>query len=412
MKIVIKNGRVIDPANQCDQICDVVIENEKIITVGNLAGEISADKIIDATNKWVIPGIVDICCRPHMQHPHGTTLREEANAALKRGITTLCIPPDVDPVIEKRQNLSPQIYPFGALTTRLAGKTLSDLTALAQAGCIAFTNAQHPIVDLQVLKSCYDYAASFDLTVIIQPQDPWLGKGGIAHDGVVAMRLGLPGIPACAESIAIAQHLELIEVCNVRAHFTCLSSAAGVDLIATAKARGLKVTADTAMHQLHLTEMDVQTFDANCHVYPPLRSMEDCHALLAGVNDGTIDAICSDHRPLDSVAKLAPFGDTQPGISAIDTFLALGIHLVQQKKLDAWRLIKAISDGPARCFQLPNGTLSKGAMADLCIVDPNQYWVVSEEKLYSQGKNSPFKGWEIPGMVSHTIFQGDLVYGA
>lgn len=422
MKIAIKNGRIIDPANQLDKIADLAIAHGKIAHVGTLPIDFSPDKTIDAQNKWVIPGLVDVCCRPQVQHPQGATLHDEAFAAIQRGITSLCIPPDGDPIIDntastlrlKQQSdhRLPSIYPIGALTSQLSGTSIADLTALSQAGCIAFTNAQHPIVDLQILKNCYDYAATFDLLVIIQPQDSWLGKKGVAHEGFVATRLGLPGIPEVAETIAIAQHLLLVEQCNVRAHFTNLSTARGVQLIQEAKARGLKVSADTAMHLLHLTEVDVQFFDANCHVYPPLRSIEDCQGLLQGVANGTLDAICSDHRPLNMVAKLAPFGDTIPGMSTIDTYLALGLHLVHQKKLPLNRLIDALTYRPAQLFNLPAGTLSVDAAADICIIDPTQYWVVTEDSLLSKGKNTPFKQWEIPGQVTHTLSKGLLVHEA
>jgi len=422
MKIAIKKGRVIDPANHLDKIADLAVENGKITHVGELPADFHPEKIIDAEHKWVIPGLVDICCRPQVQHPHGTTLHDEALAAIKRGITSLCIPPDGDPIIDNTANALrlkqqsdhalPSIYPIGALTAQLAGTAIADLTALSQAGCVAFSNAQHPIVDLQILKHCYDYAASFDLLVVIQPQDYWLSKKGVAHEGFVATLLGLPGIPEVAETIAIAQHLLLIEQCNVRAHFTNLSTLRGVQQIQEAKARGLKVSADTAMHMLHLTEMDVKSFDANCHLYPPLRSIQDCEGLLQGVVNGTLDAICSDHRPLDTVAKLAPFGDTVPGISTIDTFLALGIHLVHQNKLPLNRLVDALTHRPAQLFNLPAGTLSVGAAADISIIDPSRYWVVNDSSLLSKGKNTPFKHWEIPGQVTHTLCKGLLVHEA
>ncbi len=420
MKIAIKHGRVICPANKIDTITDIAIENGKITHIGKLDPAFAAEKTIDAQNRWVLPGLVDICHRPQMQHPHGTTLQDEAVAALKRGITSLCIPPDGEPIVDntasvlrliKQGDISlPSIYPIGALTSRLEGESIADLTALMDAGCIALSNAQKPVKDLQILRNCYEYAASFNLPIVISPQDNHLAKNGVAHEGVVATRLGLPGIPYTAETIAVAQHLLLIEQCGVRAHFTCLSSAAGVAQIREAKAKGLQVSADTAMHMLHLTEMDVSSFDANCHLYPPLRSIRDQEALLQGVIDGTLDAISSDHRPLETIAKLAPFGDTEPGLSALDTYLSLGIHLVHQKKLDVTTLIHALTHRAATLFQLPAGTLSVNACADICIVDPEHYWAVGDSRMHSKGKNSPFKSWEIPGLVTHTILKGNLVY--
>lgn len=419
MKIAIKNGQVIDPFSGLNGITDIMIDRGKIVQIGHSL-DFTADKIIDATNLTVTPGLIDVCCRPQMLHPHGTTITQEAFTALKRGITSLCIPPDGDPILDSAANVLrliqqgshslPRLYPIGALTTSLKGKLIADLTALAHSGCIAFTNAQKPIKDLGILRHAYDYAASFDLLLVIQPQDPWLTQGGVAHEGINATHLGLPGIPEIAETVAIAQHLLLIEQTGVRAHFTCLSSKQGVEQIRKAKAKGLPITADTAMHSLHLIDTDIDVFDANCHLYPPLRDENDKLGLIAGVMDGTIDTICSDHRPLDSIAKLAPFGDTTPGMSALDTFLGLGLLLVEEKKLTLNKLIEALTRNSAQIFNLPTGKLSKGAPADLCIFDTHRHWVVSESLLYSKGKNTPFKNYKLPGKITHTLLGGKILY--
>ncbi|MFI4938086.1 MAG: dihydroorotase [Candidatus Berkiellales bacterium] len=420
MKIIIKKGRVIDPANQVDKIADIAIENGKIIKIAEDIKNFTADQTIEAANLWVIPGLVDSCCRPQMLHPHGTTLVHEAKAALQRGITSLCVPPDGNPIVDEPASVMrltkqgdetlPALYAYGALTSGLKGKTIADLTLLAEAGCVAFTNAQEPIKSLRMLRQCYDYAVSFNLLCIIQPQDPWLSDERVAHEGIQATLLGLPGIPESAETISIAQHLLLIEQSGVRAHFTCLSTKAGVQQIREAKAKGLPVTADTAMHSLHLTELDIGGFNANCHLYPPLRSEADRDGLRKGVNDGTIDAICSDHRPLESIAKLAPFGDTVPGMTAVDTYLALGLKLVVQKHLSLSDLILAISAKPAKIFNLPAGTLAEGALADICVIDPHQEWVVTEETLFSRGKNTPFMQQTLKGVVTHCLRHGQIVY--
>ncbi len=420
MTILIKNGRVIDVANNLDQTTDLAIENGKIKYIGNIPADFKATTLIDAAEHWVLPGLVDGCNRPQMQHPQGTTLFDEATAALKRGITSLCIPPDGDPIIDTNSNAIrlkqqgshalPKIYPIGALTSSLQGTSISDLTALHQAGCIAFSNAQQPISDIKILRHCYEYASSFNLTIIVQPQCAMLAKGGIAHEGIVSTRLGLPGIPVIAETSAIALHLLLMQDTNTRVHFTCVSSFEAISQIKEAKKNGLPVTADTAMHHLHLSEMDLTEFNANCHVYPPLRSLRDKEALIEAINEGTIDAICSDHRPLDSIAKLAPFADTIAGLSAIDTFFSLGLHLVKENKCDLHALLGAITYRAAKLYNLPGGTLSINSDADICIVDPNSYWEVKENSLLSKGKNTPFKGWQIPGLVTHTLLNGQLVF--
>lgn len=421
MKIIIQQGRVVDPSCQLDTITDIAIENGKIAHVGIIPPDFKADKTIEATNRWVVPGLVDLCCRPQMRHPQGTTLYQEAKAAISSGVTSICIPPDGDPIVDntanvirlKQQNVQhlPHIYPIGALTKGLKGKAMSDLSALAEAGCIAFSQAQASIKNLKMTRHCYDYAASFNLPVIIQPNDPFLSKDGVAHEGKISSRLGLPGIPDIAETIAIAQHLLLIEKTGIRAHFTCLSTQKGVAQIKEAQAQGLPVSADTAMHSLHLTEDNLSDFDSDCHLYPPLRTQFDKEGLMMGVKDSVL-SICSDHRPLDSIAKLAPFGESIPGLSSLDTLIALGVALVQDKKLTLLELIRALSTQPAKWLQLPAGSLMVGACADICIIDPEEKWTVTEQALFSKGKNTPFKGTSVMGKVTTTLLSGEIVYVA
>lgn len=421
MKIVIQNGRVIDPANQLDKITNISIEHGKISQIGTDI-HTNADTVIDANNQWILPGLVDSCCRPHLQHPHGSTLQEEAKAALTAGFTTLCIPPDGDLIIDRPANVTrlkqqgekylPHLYPIGALTKQLAGESMTDMSALATSGCIALSQAMHPVKDLSILRHCYDYAASFGILIVIQPVEPSLARSGVIHEGLISTQLGFQGIPTIAETIAIQQHLQLIKETGVKAHFTCLSSAEAVAQIRQAKLQGLPVSADCAMHSLHLTEMDVINFNAHCHVYPPLRSLEDKAGLLAGIIDGTLDAICSDHRPLDSVAKLAPFSDTVPGMSTIDTFLALGLKLVNDEDLPIQTFIKAITHNPAQIFNLPSGTLTVGSRAELCIFDPKRTYAVTADTLQSSGKNSPFIGKTFAGQTIMTLIDGNVVHEA
>ena len=422
MKVIIKNGRIIDPANQIDHVSDIAIEAGKIAYIGSIPENFGADKIIDATSKWVTPGLVDLCNRPHLKHPHGTTLKHEAQIAVKKGLTALCIPPDGDRVIDhpndlirlqqEEETVPSNLYSIAALTKGLAGKMMTDYGLLKEVGCIALSQAQAPLQNKAFLRSCYEYASSLDIPVIIQPQDFDLSHSGCAHEGVVSTRLGLPGIPYTAETIAIHTHLALIEETNLQAHFTCLSSHHSVELIAVAKAKGLKVSADVALHSLILTEMDLLEFDGNCHLYPPLRSQTDQLGLIHGVQEGVIDAICSDHRPLDSMAKLAPFGDTMPGLSAIDSFLSLGLYLVEKGKLEAVTLIRAITANPARIFNLPEGRLSVGHRANLCVIDPTYQWTLDVDAMFSKGKNTPFQDWQLPGRVTHTLINGQIVYTA
>jgi dihydroorotase len=422
MKISIHHAHVIDPSQSIDQVMDLAIDNGKIAYIGSIPSHFQPDKIIDATNLWVMPGLIDVTCRPQMQHPQGKTLYQEAKAALQCGFTALCIPPDGDPIMDTTANVLrvlkqsdddlPKLYPIGALTTHLKGDFIADLTALKEAGCIAFSQAQASIDNLRMLRHCYDFAASFSLPVIIQPCVTALSNDGIAHEGQMASQLGLPGIPEIAETIAIAEHLLLIEDSGINAHFTGISSARGMKQILDAKANGLPVTADTAMHSLHLTEAALIAFNSNCHVYPPLRTEKDKISLIQGIQSGELDIICSDHRPLDSISKLAPFGDTVPGLSAIDTLIPLGLKLIRENAISRLNFVQAVSTQPAKVFQLPGGTLKPGSTADLCIVDPHCVWEVTESNIKSRGKNTPFINHQMQGEVVMTFLDGRLVYEA
>lgn len=417
MSILIKNGQLIDPKNKINTITNIGIKNHKIEAVDSQLSSQSYEKIIDAQNCWVIPALVDVCNRPYLKHPHGTTLQHEANAAAQRGIAALCVPPDVHPIIDntnvahriQNSQVKTSVHVIGALTQSLGGQSITDFSALKDAGCIALSQAQSPLLSANFLRSCYEYAASFDIPIIIQPQETSLSQGGCAHEGIISTRLGLPAIPYTAETIAVSQSLALIEQTGIQAHFTCLSAQQSLELIAQAKQKGLNVTADVAMHSLILTEMDIMHFDGNCHVYPPLRSQSDQVGLIQGLQNHTIDAICSDHRPLDAMAKLAPFAETLPGLSAIDSYLSLGISLVENQKLEIMTLVQALTSKPASIFNLSEGDLSVGSNANVCIVDPKAYWQVTPETMLSSGKNSPFNGWELPGKITSVIMQGKLI---
>lgn len=422
MNLAITGGRVICPASQIDTKTDVMISDQTIQAIGTCPTDFKADRTIDASGKWVIPGLVDLWCHPQLPHPYGSQLSVETAQALKRGFTTLCIPPNGESRFDRPQTVSQwlpsaqqteqaRIYPIGDLTTQASehttDHTIADLVGLTAAGCIAFTTGQKPITDLGLIRHCYEYAASFGYLLIIQPQEPSLAHRGVAHEGAMATRLGLPGIPETAETCALATHLKLIEQTGARAHFSCLSSRGAVELLKEAKS-SLPITADVSMHHLFLTETDLNDFDPNCHLYPPLRTVRDKEALLEGVATGLIDGICSDHRPLHALAKLAPFAESLPGMSTIDVFLSLGLSLVKNGKLPLSRLIEAITAKPADILKLPMGRLSPQQTADLCIIDPERIWEVTDHTLLSSGKNCAFKNWELSGVVTQMIHQGML----
>jgi dihydroorotase len=422
--IIIKNGRVIDPANNFDQVTDIFISDGQIAGTGKQPDGFNAQQTIDATDHWVIPGIIDLSARlrePGLEHKADIT--SESIAATAAGITTLCMPPDTDPVIDepavvelihrKAENAAhANIVTLGAFTAKLKGEHLSEMAALKSAGCVGLSNGRNAIHNSLILRRAFDYAATHDITVFIEADDPWLSNNGCAHEGPVSTRLGLPPIPYSAETAAIAHQLELIADTGVHAHFCRLSCAHSVEMISQAKANGLNVSADVAAHQLHLTDLDVSSFNSNCHVLPPLRSQRDMDALRRGVAEGALSAICSDHQPHEIDAKQAPYPATQPGISALETLLPLTLKLVESGQLDLSLAIASLTSKPAQILGLNSGSLSTEKPADICIINPDTEWTLDDENILSRGKNTPFMGWSFRGKVIHTLVNGDIVYSS
>jgi len=421
--IIIKNGRLIDPANNIDRLADIKISHGKIAGI-EAANTIKTDatQSIDASGLTIIPGLVDCCAR--LREPgqeNKATIQSETVAATKAGITTLCCPPDTDPVIDepavvelinRKTEISghSKVVTLGALSSGLHGEHLSEMYALRQAGCVGVSNCRNPVENSLILKRAFAYAATFGLRVFIEPDEHWLSIGGCAHEGKIATRLGLKGIPVSAETIAIARALELVAETGVSAHFGRLSSAQGAELIARAKNEQLPVSADVNAHQLHLTEQDISSFNSACHVIPPLRTQRDMEALRHAVANDTIDAICSDHQPHNIDAKQAPFASTEAGISALETMLPLCLRLSQQTDLNLSEIISKITRAPADILGLDAGTLSIGATADICVFDENEDWQLSCDAIHSHGKNTPFMGWNFQGKVKHSIIDGRLLF--
>ncbi len=422
--ILIKNGRLIDPANNINKLADIHIINGKIgaIEATNGIKVNDSTQIIDASGLTIIPGLVDCCARlrePGLENK--ATINSETIAATRAGITTLCCPPDTDPVIDepavvelinqKTVNAAhSKVVMLGALTAGLRGKHLSEIYALKQAGCVGLSNTRKPIENSLILKRAFAYAATFDMRVFIEPDEHWLSMGGCAHEGKIATRLGLKGIPVSAETIAIARALELVAETGVSAHFGRLSSAQGALMIARAKNEQLPVTADVSAHQLHLTELDISSFNSACHVNPPLRTQRDLEALQNAVVTGIIDAICSDHQPHDVDAKQSPFASTEAGISSLETLLPLCLRLSQQTPLQLNEIIDKITCSPANILGINAGCLSVGANADICIFDENEDWQLTTDTINSHGKNTPFLGWNFQGKVKYTIVNGKLLF--
>jgi dihydroorotase len=426
MKLQITNGRLIDPANQIDAKQDLFIIDGKVAAIGKAPAGFVAEQKIDASGLIVAPGLVDLSVR--LREPgyeYKATLESELQAALAGGVTSLVCPPDTDPALDEpglvemlvhraRSLNQSHVYPLGALTIALKGHELTEMAELTEAGCVGFSQAEHAIQDTTVLLRALQYAQTFGYTVWLRPQDPHLGKGGIAHSGPFASRLGLAGVPVISETIALHTIFELMRSTGARVHLCRLSSADGIALVRAAKAEGLPVTCDVGAHHLHLTDADIGFFDSNARMVPPLRSQRDREAICAAVADGTVDAICSDHTPVDDDEKLLPFGEASPGATGLELLLSLALKWADTSVAQADQRLKLalsrITVDAARVAGLTAGQLSVGSAADICIFNPDTMWTVQASALLSQGKHTPFLGYELQGQVHTTLVAGRIVF--
>ena len=419
MKILIKGGRIVDPASGRDEIGDVFVSDGKISGTKE-----KTDRTIDAKGLVVAPGLIDLSAR--LREPgyeYKATLESEMDAAVAGGVTSLACPPDTDPPLDEpglvdmlrrraKALARARVYPIGALTVKLAGERLTEMAELAEAGCVAFSQANAPLADTQVLWRAMQYAATFGFPVWMRAEDPCLARGGVAHDGEVATRLGLPGIPAFAETIALGSLLQLVRATGSRVHVCRLSTALAVEMIRAAKKEGLPVSCDVGIHHVHLSEMDLGYYDSHCRLEPPLRSQRDREALAAGLADGTIDCAVSDHTPVDEDQKQLPFAEAEPGASGLELLLPLVLKWGAARKLPLATSLARVTSDPARILGVQSGRIEPGAPADLVLFDPGQHWRVVLEALKSQGKNTPFLGYELVGRVRATLVAGSVVYEA
>lgn len=419
MHTLISNCRFIDHAMNTIKTGAIGFTDGFITSVGQLAEE-PPDQTIDAQGKLVIPGLID--CFARLREPGFeklATIRSETKAAVRSAITTIMCSPDTDPVTDepaiveliKRRAAAAngvKVMPIGAATMDQQGEQLGELKTLADSGCIAFSNGDHPIINTQVLRRLMEYSSGFDLKLIIAPQDPWLSDG-VAHEGMVSARLGLRAIPAAAETVALSQLIELCYQTGASVHFSRLSSQRGVQLVNQAKKDGINITADVGIDHLFLTEMDTSNFDSLCHTSPPLRARADLQALREGVASGVIDAICSNHSPHETDSKLAPFPESLPGTSSLDGFLGLLFKLADEMKMPLATVIARASSGPAGCFNLPQGRLEPGRPADLAIIDDDTDWVFERGQMFSQGKNSPYQNWGFQAQAMSVYIDGIAV---
>jgi dihydroorotase len=424
MKIEITNARVVDPASGRDGVASLYLAEGRIAAVGGAPDGFRADRTVDAKGLVACPGLVDLSAR--LREPgfeYRATLESEMQAAVAGGVTSLACPPDTDPPLDepglvemltrRAESLSlARVHPLGALTLGLRGEKIAEMGELAEAGCVAFFQADAPLTDLNVLLQAMRYAATFGHAVWLRPQDVHLAHGGVAHEGEVATRLGLPPLPEVAETVALLGILELARSTGARVHLARLSTARAVALVAAAKREGLPVTCDVGVHHLHLCDRDAADFNAHMNLVPPLRGQADRDALRRGLADGTIDAVCSDHTPVDDDAKLVPFGEAEPGATGLELLLPLVLKWGAEMKLALPAALAAATSRAAAILGVEAGSLAPGAPADLCLFDPDRPWRVTREALASQGRNSPFLGYELAGRAVTTIVGGRVVYPA
>ena len=430
MKIRIQGGRVLNPADGTDQLADIAIASGRIIGIDRLPQDFAPQRTIDASGCWVLPGLVDLGVRlrePGQEHAH--MLESELAAAVAGGVASLVCPPDTDPVLDEpglvemlrfrasrlRQS---RVFPLGALTRNLQGEVLTEMASLTESGCVGFSQADVVVRNTQVLQRAFQYAATFGYTVWLRPEDAWLG-GGVAAAGPLATRMGLSGVPVLAETIAIMTIIELMKVTGARVHLCRLSSAAAVELVRQATADGLPLTCDVSINSLHLTEVDMGYFDSRARLNPPLRQQADRTALRAALADGTIDALVSDHNPIDEDAKVLPFAEAEPGATGVELLLALALKWAQEDGVPLLQALGTVTSRPAAVLGDALGTLSAsagqivpGGVADLCVWDPAVEWAVEAQELVSQGKHTPFEGVRLQGRVRATVVDGQVAYEA
>jgi dihydroorotase len=425
MNLLIRNGRLIDPAHRRDEVTDILVENGKIGRIGKSLksdGPKSETQIIDGTDQWVVPGFVDL--HVHLREPgfeYKETIKTGTEAAAAGGFTSVCCMPNTNPVNDNqavtrmireraRQEGVVHVYPIGAITKGSMGEELSEIGDLVEAGCIAITDDGKPVMNSEVMRRAMEYALAFDLTVIDHCEDEHLMEGGVMNEGVVSMELGLKGIPAAAEEVMVARNLILAELTGARLHLAHISTAGSVRWIREAKRRGVRVSAETCPHYFILTEEAVRGYNTEAKMNPPLRTPQDRDAVRQGLKDGTLDVIATDHAPHAEDEKNREFDLAPFGIVGLETALPLTLTLVEEGVLSVEEAVAKLTVLPARVMRLNKGHLGIGADADLCLIDPEATWTVDPRRLRSKGKNTPFGGWKMKGLVSMTIVDGRVVY--
>jgi dihydroorotase len=428
MRIVLRGGRVIDPANDLDGLADVVIVDGRVARIGVGAGtDIPPDardtRVIDCTGRWVTPGFVDL--HTHLREP-GEEYKEDivsgARAAAAGGFTTVCAMPNTQPVndtravaemvvAKARAHAVVHVHPIGAITRGQQGRELTEMADLREAGCVAVSDDGRCVTNAAVMRRALEYAATFDLPVVQHAEDHALTVGAQMHEGAVATRLGLKGWPRVAEDHIVARDLMLAHATGARYHLAHASTAGSAALIREAKARGVRVSAEVTPHHLTLTDEAVLGYRTACKVNPPLRERGDVEALIEALADGTLDCVATDHAPHAVLEKECEFAEARFGMVGLETCLAVLFDLVHAGRVRPVRLIDALTRAPARAFGLDAGALTVGARADIAVIDPERVWTIEAKHFRSKGRNTPFEGRTVRGRVERTFVAGVEVHG-
>ena len=421
--VVLQGGRVIDPASDRDEIVDLVIVDGKVAGVGKKLGRPDEAEILDVSGKVVAPGLVDV--HVHLREPGkevAETVATGARAAAAGGFTSICAMPNTDPVTDNQAAVgfivkqawdakAARVYPIGAVSLGQKGERLAEFGQMIGAGAVAVSDDGHPVVSSHLMRTALEYALTFGIPVAEHCEDPALAQGGVMHEGAVSTRLGLRGIPSAAEEIMVARDILLAELTGGHIHLCHMSTRGSVDLIRRGKDRGVHVTAEATPHHFAMTHSACSGYDTNAKMNPPLREAADVEAIRAGLADGTIDAIATDHAPHHYEAKERDFDDAPFGITGLETALGLGVtELVESGILTVPELVRRMSTEPARAFHLPGGTLAPGVDADIVVFDVGAAWTVSADGFRSKSRNSPFVGHELRGVVERTFVGGITVF--
>jgi dihydroorotase len=422
--LIVRGGRLVDPAAGRDETTDLLVEKGKVSRIGSVPVSGGKAREIDASGKWVLPGLVDL--HVHLREPgyeYKETILSGTRAAAAGGFTSVACMPNTDPVndnpavtrtiLEKAASAAGvRVYPVGCLTAGQAGGTLAEIGSLVEAGCRAFSDDGHPVSHPGVMRRAMEYCRSFDVPVISHCEDRDLAGGGVMHEGAVSTRLGLPPLPAAAEEVMAARDIILCRLTGARLHLAHVSTRGTVRLIEAAREEGLAVTAEVTPHHLFLTDEAVAGFDTSTKVNPPLRSRKDVEAVRAALRDGVIDIIATDHAPHSPVEKEVDYQSAAFGLVGLETALGLVLKLVHEGFLPLTRAVQVLTAKPAEILGIPGGTLEEGEPADLIIVDPEAEWTVTPGDFLSKGRNTPFAGWKLRGRVERTFVAGKAVYDA